>query len=820
MSEFPKIPGYKITKILGKGGMGIVYLAVQEALDRQVALKVTLPSLYEEDETFLTRFVREAKATAMLQHPNIITIYDAGVFENSSYMAMEYISSGTLADVKSEDLTHNKICQLFISIAKGLGVAHQAGLVHRDIKPDNILIDKDGNPLVTDFGIVKTQNANATLTKVGDTIGTPHYMSPEQIKAEKLDGRSDIYSLGIVLYNFLEGHVPFSDTTPSAVYIKHVTEEPAPLSIKNSIFQSIVSKALEKEPQDRYNNTNEMVVALEAIMQVRHTPASSPAIKPSEISRAQTKMVKPVTEIPQGSGMGLKIGIAVAVLALLIGGYFGYDNFLQKDNTQVVETIDNVKAGLQTTQTPQITQNTTNNNASNADNNQAQEQNLNSDYVSNNEVSENETRNDSKKNNDLTAQTLQDITQSEATETEQLANNESNKEPSQIPNQNQINNNLEENSQKDDNIAADDTTDENKQLATVETTEQQATENIDKNTSDNPEEPETLLVDKYTTPADEKIEETPISTASNDLITVKNLLQNANQDLNQSKLLRPIGNNAYEKYNEVLRLDPNNKFARLGIIKIIKKYQALARNKLSKNNYKDALSYINSAITIRQKFDEQGLTKDIRPIIIQAYSVQRLTQDKQSIMNKMQLAKAEKQREEQARLAKQEEAKMIVKEPDLANIYAQAKKTLAQEKYLQAKKLFEQAAEHGHMESQNELGHIYLRELGVKRDYKKALSWFLKSAKQGYAPAQDNLGLMYFKGYGSNRDFDESFFWYAKAANQGYADSQGILGAMYEYGRGVKKSSYQAVQWYKKAAKQGNAFAIKKLRKRGIKKYD
>ena len=147
---------FKLVKVIGEGGMGIVYLAIQSVLDRKVALKVTLPSLAEMDESFTKRFVREAKATAALNHPNIITIFDAGVYEKSSYMAMEYIPTGTLADLEDSSLSHEKICELFIGICRGLSAAHNAGFVHRDIKPDNILIDANGHPQVTDFGIVKS----------------------------------------------------------------------------------------------------------------------------------------------------------------------------------------------------------------------------------------------------------------------------------------------------------------------------------------------------------------------------------------------------------------------------------------------------------------------------------------------------------------------------------------------------------------------------------------------------------------------------------------------------------------------------------------
>ena len=266
LKKHPKIPGYRIKKILAKGGMGVVYLAIQEALNRQVALKVTLPALAEADDSFTMRFVREAKATAALNHPNIITIYDAGKFKNSSYMAMEYIASGTLKDLDKSKLSPIGICHLLISICRGLEVAHQAGFVHRDIKPENILIDAEGNPLVTDFGIVKVEGNHTVITKTDMTFGTPRYMSPEQILGKKIDGRSDLYSLGIILFNLLEGGALFSDETPSAIYVKQVSEEPPPLSIKNKTFQPLITCLLNKNPDDRYKDANALIVALQSMV--------------------------------------------------------------------------------------------------------------------------------------------------------------------------------------------------------------------------------------------------------------------------------------------------------------------------------------------------------------------------------------------------------------------------------------------------------------------------------------------------------------------------------------------------------------------------
>jgi formylglycine-generating enzyme required for sulfatase activity/serine/threonine protein kinase len=336
-SNHLSIPGYEIIKVLGKGGMGTVYLAIQSSLNRQVALKVINPTMAEHDATFNKRFVMEANATAALSHTNIITIYDSGEFQKYSYMAMEYISSGTLADMDVSKLSIKETCLLFINISRGLSNAHKAGFVHRDIKPENILIAKNGNPIVTDFGIVKNINTDDTaLTERGTTIGTPEYMSPEQITDMAIDGRSDLYSLGVVMYNLLEGRVPFEGKTSTVICIKHVKEPPPPLSPKNKIFQTIISKLLEKNPDNRYKNADELITDLKQLMD-NPTPdlvsQNSTIVNESldhqntintEYSRTQTQ-----SQTQSKSNIKL-IAIIVTFAVALLLGLFIYDNYLLK----------------------------------------------------------------------------------------------------------------------------------------------------------------------------------------------------------------------------------------------------------------------------------------------------------------------------------------------------------------------------------------------------------------------------------------------------------------------------------------------------------
>jgi len=248
---------YEVVEQLGKGGMAIVYLAHDPYIKRQVAVKV-LPRKFTHDPQFRIRFQREAEVIATLEHAYIVPVYDFGDHEGEPFIVMRYLPGGTLADrLSTGPLPIPEITPLFQSISSALDYAHKMGVIHRDIKPGNILFDSEGKASLSDFGIAKIQEATAAFTGTGNLVGTPAYMSPEQAMGEKtIDGRSDIYSLGVVLFQALSGELPFKADTPMGVAVAHI-QEPVPSLLERRPdlplgFEDIVHKALDKDPAKRF----------------------------------------------------------------------------------------------------------------------------------------------------------------------------------------------------------------------------------------------------------------------------------------------------------------------------------------------------------------------------------------------------------------------------------------------------------------------------------------------------------------------------------------------------------------------------------------
>jgi serine/threonine-protein kinase PpkA len=257
------IPGFDIDGVIGEGAMATVYLALQRSLERKVALKIMAPAL-AADASFCERFLREGKTLARLAHPHIVTVHDIGNVGEHYYMAMEYLPNGTLRERIAAGLSPEQGLQYIRQIASALGYAHSQGLIHRDVKPANILFRADGTAVLSDFGIAKSLDDRTQFTQVGFAVGTPNYMSPEQARGLDIDGRADLYALGVVLYEILVGELPYMGTDALSTALAHLTQPLPELPIQHSRYQTLLQRLLAKNPDERFSNAAELLAALDA----------------------------------------------------------------------------------------------------------------------------------------------------------------------------------------------------------------------------------------------------------------------------------------------------------------------------------------------------------------------------------------------------------------------------------------------------------------------------------------------------------------------------------------------------------------------------
>jgi serine/threonine-protein kinase PpkA len=308
MDKLPVIPGCKVIKKLGHGGMASVYLGVQETLGREVAIKVMIPALFM-DESFAKRFVKEAKIAARLVHPNIITVHDVGRAEDFYYIIMEYLEESLHDRIKRMGLlAPGESLEIVKKLAGALEYAHNKGIIHRDIKPDNIMFRFDNTPILVDFGIARAMDSSTKLTQSGMNIGTPYYMSTEQCEGKKIDGRSDIYSLGIALYEMLTGSIPYKAESPVGIILKHIRSPVPTLPAPLSQLQPLIDKMMAKQRENRVQTGKELRKLIDSIFKSGLFPESSTGTTPIQAETPVLNYPREQLDFPAANSSILRPG--------------------------------------------------------------------------------------------------------------------------------------------------------------------------------------------------------------------------------------------------------------------------------------------------------------------------------------------------------------------------------------------------------------------------------------------------------------------------------------------------------------------------------
>ena len=316
--------GFRIERTLGHGGMGIVYLATELRLERQVALKVIRSDL-AGDEDFRARFRSESRTAAAVEDPRVVTVFGAGEVDGLLYVSMRYVPGRDLGRMVDADgpLPPEEAARLIAQVADGLDAVHAAGLVHRDVKPHNVIVGEDGDAYLADFGLAKAMGATTGLTATGQVIGTVDYMAPEQIEAQRVDARTDVYALGGVLYHAITGKVPYAERESSAKMWAHVNEPPPSAGRRGSVLDPVIRRAMAKDPADRFPSAGDLGRAAvaatrgEAVTEPEHVVGSGEAAPlPETVRLSRDPTIPPTDRQPRPRRQGRAVAFVLALLAI------------------------------------------------------------------------------------------------------------------------------------------------------------------------------------------------------------------------------------------------------------------------------------------------------------------------------------------------------------------------------------------------------------------------------------------------------------------------------------------------------------------------
>jgi len=565
-----EIDGYKIIRELGKGGMATVYLAIQESFKREVALKVMAPAL-TADPTFAERFLREARIVAHLSHPHIEAVYDVGESHSHHFISMEYHTGGDLASKIAAGLEPETAIDIAKQTASALDYAHANGYVHRDIKPGNVLFSHYGSAILTDFGIAKAADSStqataiaevvgsSQMTKEGSIVGTPSYMSPEQARGQAVDGRADLYSLGIVFYEMLTGELPYQAHDQIAIAIMHINEPVPVLPEEWKRFQPLLSRLLAKDPTQRFQTGTELIEAFE---ELERSPQQASEATPPRLEELPTIAVTaPTGRYPTRQGRGPTWWIAGGTTALRAAGIAVYAFTGAGPDPTGHAGLSPADAGSPTLPTepsrkpandPHIVK------AQIAELLKAAQVAFEADHLST-------------PKGDNAYEKYKDVLELD-------------------PGNRQARQGIE--SVADRYLALAKDAVERQRFRTAQTYLNKVLELA-------PAHPELASAQRMLTEAQSKAPTGPTRvTALRNELRITGLLRGAEAAYEEDHLTSPTGNNAYQKYLEVLKLDPGNKAAHNGIQRIAGRYITLAELALAKGNFDAADQYLGKASTI------------------------------------------------------------------------------------------------------------------------------------------------------------------------------------------------------------------------------